>query len=78
MRSSRHRARSVPLDPVVRWKSRTKTRPEAAAVVEELRRNGVSRVAMLSGDNRETAALIEGVREFLFRGESGADGRPES
>jgi Cd2+/Zn2+-exporting ATPase len=35
-------------------------RSEAASVVEELKSHGVSRVAMLSGDNRETAAALAG------------------
>jgi len=35
-------------------------RAEAASVVEELKRNGASRVVMLSGDNRETAVALAG------------------
>jgi Cd2+/Zn2+-exporting ATPase len=35
-------------------------RSEAASVVEELKSHGVSRVVMLSGDNRETAAALAG------------------
>lgn len=35
-------------------------RPEAASVVAELKAQGVGRIAMLSGDNRETAVALAG------------------